>query len=550
MPIHDVYKQLLDVLPMHAEEGLVREIVHQDDLFSLLAAYNGDVCIRTVLRSTRAVFEALSILDSKLLETNHWTFVSFPASLLGRSLLATLAVPGQRLFTPHFWEQGSHRPPADVEYQRGLLRELETRRQKYHPAQFVAPIRTVHVAWGIIKIREKFLLLHREDKSRTEVRNYVFPGGRLNLSDYPVSEQKPSTLRHLFDPTSSTAAAALAATLAREFEEEIQLASQNYSVERTRRLHEYVRVEGSENKHALTSYSITCFTVKLTADGELALLQHEARHHTDLVWFTAEEILNDCRSDGKRAFVDALKNDPTLDVLQFLTELPDSSGLEFDCRKETDAVDVPCWPAEYVLFGKTGKETTVRIVLSKETCGLLQLLVRHAKALPICPDNQHVCLLGNGWIMLCSPESKQAMKALQRSFINSGLPPPQLRREEFARVAVEPQHVYLSRDQFSYCLPEGDRDIAMMIELIEATTEWGHFPRVELKIDLPRNMVRAIRDIENGGDGDASNIKNDDLDRQIRTAFKPARQLGLRKFIYTENNRRKLAVTQTAEPIR
>ena len=198
MNIHHCLNRLLDALPLHAEEGNAREVLPESDL--LMKPGDGlDVAVNTaVLQMVRTVFESMSLLDRKLLLSGQWAFVSFPASLAARSLLTTLSTPGQTMFDEHYWEQGAHRPKAATEEQRQLLHELETRRERYHPTHAAQPIRTVHVAWGVIKIDERFLLIHREDKKRANVSNFVFPGGRLNLIDLPVEANDAASLRDLF----------------------------------------------------------------------------------------------------------------------------------------------------------------------------------------------------------------------------------------------------------------------------------------------------------------------------------------------------------------
>jgi hypothetical protein len=87
----------------------------------------------------RRLFEALCLLDRHQLAEGRWKFVSFPASLVGRSLLETLACPGQTLFDAHYWEQGSHRPESAFEEQRRILEELEKRRKRHHPTGICTP---------------------------------------------------------------------------------------------------------------------------------------------------------------------------------------------------------------------------------------------------------------------------------------------------------------------------------------------------------------------------------------------------------------------------
>jgi len=215
--------RLLAVLPLFAEEGETREVITEADLIDRLGIGPGELETVAAVAFTRALFESLGLLDQQLLSTGQWAFVSFPASLAGRSLLAALSTPGHTLVEPHYWQQGAFRPKGAVEEQRRLLHELETRRVRFHPAQIAQPIRTVHVAWGVIKIGGRFLMHLREDDKRPHEKNFVLPGGRLNLCDLPPAAQNQSSLRDLFEIDSALAAQSLTRTLVRELEEECGL---------------------------------------------------------------------------------------------------------------------------------------------------------------------------------------------------------------------------------------------------------------------------------------------------------------------------------------
>ena len=96
----------------------------------------------------------------------------------------TLATPGQALLPADYWEQGDARPLNAKEEQRSLLHRIETGRLKYNPQ--AETIRTVHIAWALIRLGSNFLLHHREDIARPGEKSYVLPGGRFNMSDLPI----------------------------------------------------------------------------------------------------------------------------------------------------------------------------------------------------------------------------------------------------------------------------------------------------------------------------------------------------------------------------
>lgn len=150
------------------------------------------------------------------LEHGNWAFVSFPAFLLGRSLLESLSTTGQTLFEAGYWNQMGSPAPSLVEEQRRLLARVESRRIHFHPTGNATPIRVVYVAWGVIRLGGDFLLVHREDEHRRDAKNYVFPGGRLNVMDLPPEQRNPTSLRALHESDLALAALGLENTLKRE----------------------------------------------------------------------------------------------------------------------------------------------------------------------------------------------------------------------------------------------------------------------------------------------------------------------------------------------
>ena len=288
MDIYPSLSRLLEALPMHAEEGLAHQVIDEDCLLAEMGADLELAAKTALLKMVQAIFASMALLDQKLLLSGQWSFVSFPASLAARSLLATLSTAGQTLVANHYWEQGSHRPPAELDEQRQLLHTLETGRERFHPTQSAQPIRTVHVAWGVIKIEDRFLMIRRDDKKRPQVRDFGFPGGRLNLVDLPLDAQGPDSLPDLFRIDSSLAATSLGHTLARELEEECGLIAGQYKVHSPHILPRFQKVEGVGNQHGLSQYNIFVYPIQLKADGELQLLQREHEHANQLAWFTLD----------------------------------------------------------------------------------------------------------------------------------------------------------------------------------------------------------------------------------------------------------------------
>ena len=300
-------KAVLSVLPLHAEEGGRREIVAECELVRKIAEQGiPNDAASTLTYTLRRQFEALALLDPVELQKGHWTFVSFPASLFGRSLLTTLATPGQTLLPSDYWEQGDHRPDDVKEEQRLLLHRIETERARRNPEAH--PIRVVHVAWALIRWGNKFLLHRREDKCRPGEKGYGMVGGRFNLSDLPPAIQSQTDiLQETFKLDSTVVAQHITATLERELEEETGMfKGKHYSYEPFGRpLPAYKAVNGAGNRHAYSAYKFHLFQVQLTSAGETHLLSRIAEDER-LTWFIAAEIVAPQRADGAAAYVDAL----------------------------------------------------------------------------------------------------------------------------------------------------------------------------------------------------------------------------------------------------
>jgi 8-oxo-dGTP pyrophosphatase MutT (NUDIX family) len=538
MNVRPYLQRLLEVLPLIAEEGPYSEVVAESELLAKMGESRDEIAKATALAMVRAIFESMELLDRRLLGKGEWGFISFPASLAGRSLLATLSTPDQTLFEQNYWEQGAHRPTVIEEEQRKFLQLLEGRREKFHPTEAAFPIRTVHVAWGVIKIGGMFLMHLREDKKRPHDKNYVFPGGRLNLSDLPVESQNASSLRDLFGINSVLAEHAIPSTLARELEEECGLLKvQHYGYGTPLRLPPHVQVEGARNNHALTQYNVVVYPIQLTDDGELKLLQTENEYVSEFAWFSIDDLFRLTRIDGKRAFVDALSRAKGLDGIEWLTNMQDSSAIPYSYDSESDAIDVPGEVGGAFAFGKSGKETPKEVDLDIEEWGLLALLAWHGKKLQVTADSEQICLLGNGWVRLLTPEILQHARRLAGKMTVAGLPVPKLRSDMFCRLDVDPPYLFLDRKLFSYELPEGDDKQRMVLRLASVKTPWGELHGASKNFDLSRNMVRIVRAIECGEDPTAEardakrGIKAGDVPKQIRESFQLVRTLGLRMFV-------------------
>ena len=133
-------KIALSMLPLHAEEGGRREVLSESELVTVLIEQDTpEETSKALVWILRRQFVALALLDPIELRDGKWAFVSFPASLLGRSWLTTLATPGQALLPAGYWGQDA--PEGDKEEQRALLHRIEMGRVQLNPQ--AQPIRVV-----------------------------------------------------------------------------------------------------------------------------------------------------------------------------------------------------------------------------------------------------------------------------------------------------------------------------------------------------------------------------------------------------------------------
>lgn len=531
--IHQQYARLLDALPLFAEEGQIHETLSQNALLHSISGDHNQTGLVTLLQTVRVLFDALGLLDRACLAADEWAFVSFPASLAGQSLLATMSVSGQRLVDSDYWEQGSHRPNNVVEEQRRLLQQLELRRELFHPSRSAAPIRTVHAAWGIIKIGDRFLVRHREDKARQNTKNYVFIGGRLNIHDLPVEQRSPSSLRDLYSIDSVLAKSSTRETLSREFKEECKLLPQHYRAGEEIRLDPYRQVEGTSNKHALTQYNIVVFPIKLSEEGELQLLESMSETPDDFAWFDLNELFGAPRSDGKQAYLNALVETKGFDPRNWLEQLPDSSVVEFRYSRDTDAVDIPGSFGVPFLKGKTGKEKRCEIGMTAEEWGLLLLAAWHGLGLKVAANADHLQLVDNGWLVLVSDEVLKTAGTLIAKLYSENLRLGQLSNQKFFRLSIEKQYLHLDRKLFSYDLEANE---SVVVKLASVDTVWGKLTGDSATCLIEPNLLGVVQALSYGEDLTRSEgLKVDNLARIALEKFKPTKRLGLRKFLYTED---------------
>ncbi len=524
---------LIDLLPLNAEEGNLRESLPEAELVAGLVANRAlPESAGMLVQLIRAQLCALCLLDLIELARGHWAFISFPASLMGRSLVESLAT-GNTWLPADYWEQGEHRPEPIKEEQRQWLNRIETARIDSNPD--ARPVRVVHVAWAVIRIGNQFLLSHREDRHRPGEKSHVLPGGRLNVHDLVTNDPSPAILRQLFDAHSPLANESLDNTLKRELREELDgfRHAEHYQFKRWAQLPPYRMVAGAGNRHAYTEYAFTLYTLHLTPAGELHLLDCEARQKK-FAWFTANEIATGKKADGTTAFVDVLHKSWGDQITEKLATVPDASITEYALADETRMIDLPASHTHPLRVGKTGKERSIDLGLTEPECHLLQLLGWHALGFSI-ETRPGVQRLGGGWIRL-----DDAAIALARTILEKAAPHNLLLidvREQHLRLNINPAFLHIGAEAFSYLIDEHDSASGTLTLIRQAVdTPWALLPESKMQHPVKANTLKILWALDEGKDPETYSDKAGDWSRNLAQQLKPIfENVGLRKLWRTAN---------------
>ena len=537
-PFFGLLDPVVSCLPLHAEEGTLRESLAEDDLLAALSAAGiGPEATALLATLLRRQFEALALLDRTELAQGRWAFVSFPASLLGRSIVETLFVPGQAILPPDYWEQGDHRPEAVKNEQRTLLHRVESERLRQNPA--ARPVRVAHVAWAVIRMGDRFLLHRREDQDRPGEKTHVLPGGRFNPGDLPAAELAagPGVLRQIFDVASPLVDAALDSTLIRELFEELGLHhEEDYHFERWQRLKPYRKVAGAGNRHSYTEYGFQLYTLKLTAAGEVRLLNREAESRT-LTWFTAAELAAPQRADGASAFVDVLHAAWGNEVAEQLASVPNSGSTGFAMTGESDMLDLPGSPEGGFQIGKPGKEKLLPLPLTDLEWHLLLLLGWHARGFSITPGPD-LRLLGGGWVRVTKDVARTVGTGLLSKLEMLSLPLVEMRDGHYLRLRIDPEILMLGATLFGYRVVGSNKDGGFLtVERSRVTTPWGELAGAVSRLAIGGNTVSILRELERGDSPeDLPDVKAKSWERNLRDQLSGLTALGLRRLWSTKHN--------------
>lgn len=539
-------------LPLHAEEDAKRDQFAEQQLVdALMDVGSTEAAAQTLVFTIRRQLEALALLDQTALLNDVWAFVSYPASLLARAWIATLATPGQHLLPIDYWEQGDAKPLAEKEEQRALLHRIETGRTRFNA--HATPIRVVHVAWGFIRIGGEFLLHRREDIARAGEKSHVLPGGRFKLCDLPLEiRNRSSILAEVFDVDSAIVAEWIRTTLERELSEELDLLPEKHytCTPFGDPLPTYREVNGAGNRHAFTAYRFFLYKVSLTATGETRLLQRVASSG-DLAWLTAAEIAAPQRVDGPSAYVDALRNAWGDRLEARLADIPDSrlSPYAYDLKSgpkgkgQSDFIHLPAISTGTLRFGKLGHERAVDIELSDEERALLTLLGWHARGFPVRLEEPRVIqLLPTGWIDVSGGLPAVAQSLVSKVAGSNGPIPGllEIREGRFLGVRASPAVLFFDASLFRYAIDGGrdEREGVFRFERREVQTPWGRLAGDAFRRPIKRNIIRILRELEQGNDPEKDGINAGDWAANLRQQLLPdVNRLGMSTPWSTANSK-------------
>ena len=541
--ISNVLLQIYDRLPLFAEEGGHNTAVDISDLINDISG----VGARSTVLLTQRIFECLGLLDLNDLNKGNWRFVSFPSSLLARSILQSLADENHPLFEPRFWsQQDSNSPQSDI--QRNILSSVESLRKKSQKDK-AQPVRYVHVAWGLISVDGQFLLRHREDKTRNNRNNYVLIGGRVCQADLLEANSDLDTnaaVSILQSPQASNDLSAIEVALQREVTEETGLEmNQHYSYSAWRTIKPYTAVEGGGANHALTEYRIHVFHIELTQDGMLALSKRiEMDEH--LTWFTANELVNAKSQDGRMAYVDALISDyaseqewkaSIFDVLSsydpFISNLSEALAVTVSLDNQTP-----------VQIGKTGKEKPLSCKFTKDEHSLLLTLSLYAKDPGAQVKSDSIHLLSHGWIEIDDDDLNATARELAIKLREAKMPIIEGYKERYYRLALAVDNVHFQNEAFAYLVEDcQDKKTQLKVTRKALETDLIKASSVGYTKEIAGALKLGLKELMEGKDVSGDTQKDlDTFKKNVQRLASLNQQIGLRGLIRSVDSNFKLVI--------
>ncbi|MDD5126159.1 NUDIX domain-containing protein [Methylovulum sp.] len=389
-----------------------------------------------------------------------------------------------------------------------MLHAIETRRVEHHAQQAAQPIRTIYVAWSVIKLDGKILLHQREDtRKRYDVLagDYGLVGGRLNQRDVAGAWQTSDLLAALQAANSPLMKAALPTTLQRELHEETGLEyGRHYQFKPWRCLRSYRQVQGAAPNHALTDYHFEVFQIELTLEGCL-FLQRQVRQDERLVWFSPKDMLPG-KSAGDLPYLHALLADFDNDSVAFekaLAALPDSFGAGYLVDKLKYGVTVLLDAEKPVLAGMLGKEKPLDVVLTARQTALLLGLAAHGRGFEWASVTDNVAFLPYGWVDVHPHPALPAELMALAGLLQNTDACVEVYQDSLFRLSVNPTMVFFDESLFTFSVQQADlpgkqTKIPATLTRKRFMTAFGEVAEAKEVFGLKREFTKQLWQIAQG----------------------------------------------------
>jgi 8-oxo-dGTP pyrophosphatase MutT (NUDIX family) len=463
LSIQNLLENLIGGLPRYAEEEGDYFGLERSQLIDLLCEGSGveRVVAENTVMLCEALLDTLSLLRRDDLAKGEWCFMSFPAQLMGTSILTAMSDTDSRFFAANFWNtQGIASDRKDQ--QREVLRLIEQARFDHHARKFARAIRYCYVAWGIIKLDDRILFYQREDtKKRFEKTSgdYGLIGGRANQEDVLGIPNRAQLLKELQSPGSQIIKSALPETLKRELREEAGLLFEtHYTFTPWRRLQPFRQVQGAAPNHALTEYYLDLFQINLTLEGFLCL-QKRITNDDRLAWFTLADIGRGATNDGKIPYVRALYDDfggDRAELVAALSALPDSFSPAYISEKENYSVILPVDPREPVSVGRLGKDKPMDLEFGERRLALILGLAAHLREFEFSSQEDVIVFHPHGWVEVTEDSSILTELIALADFLSRSDLPIENHRDILFRLSIAPHTIYFADKLFAFSVDRDD----------------------------------------------------------------------------------------------
>lgn len=540
----DKHTKLLEVfpriLPRIAEEGGDREEIPQADLIRrLIEATETDLNTATAVTGClRRLLQGLSILDERMLASDVWGFVSFPASLMARSILTGMGSAEFRWLEPGFWDASDYR----IDRQRALIKRSEELRATL-PVKLI-PIRRVWVSWAWMAMDGKFLMVRREDpglRREGSRGQFVFPGGRVAAEDLR-GEAFQTTANRLdfFDSNVEIdldhSRHAFSVALIRELLEELEIP--HADIEAATPVDDpiyYETVEGAKSAYSATAYCIQPFGISLKDSGKTRLLRSLAAYPERYAWFSAEELKAGVNAGGDEAFVDAIRDqDAPLDPERLVVSIGDA-------LPSKDVVEIPGNTSESFVIGVTGRERRRHMDLGSQDIELLNWLAAVRKGEAIESLSPNVSVVNDvGWVLVDDDSVFTSLKSLASRLEANNMPFLDF-HDRAVRLNVA--MAYFSSSMFSMEILDERRGKSYLLKLRRGCLQsaLGVVRAQEASVSLPEILGNAIYSL-NEGDPKPALDNMDSVKRMQRDIRDFLDKLGARLLIRQVDGVPELAV--------